>query len=88
MTIQSFHIEALSCDAVVSISYMYTLINACEDDNYIASIVDNSLLFLSIPIIIRHDLVEEWIIGVTWISSQRMLIQTEGYHHEYTYYMA
>ncbi|MGA0351842.1 MAG: hypothetical protein ACO3MF_03740, partial [Acholeplasmataceae bacterium] len=88
MTIQAFDIKALSCQANILFSYVYTLELSCSNQIMTATFTMDDIIFTDVPLIIQLNQEEEWIIGMKWISSLRMLQQTEGYHRAYTYYIA
>lgn len=86
MTIKAFHIKSLPCDARVFVSNTYQVNQTCINDFVVLTLKSDDVIFTHVPLIIDTNEAYEWIIGMSWITSKRMLVQTEGYHYEYTYH--
>lgn len=55
-------------------------------DGYKMFLPQSMIVFLDIPFIIETEQKKEMIIGIQWLSSKRMLSQTEGFHVIYHLY--
>ena len=57
-----------------------------DGQTYRVHLEDHAWLYWDIPLIIKEDNQSEMIIGMHWITSKRILSQTEGYHVTYDMY--
>ena len=85
LSVESMYVVS-SKPLILMISDAISSSMSVDNDTYRIELRDHSLLYWDIPVSIYDQEKHEMIIGMHWISSKRILSQTEGYHVTYDLY--